>query len=162
VYHLEFGRVLRSLPHPGRAMQWAWSPDGTRLAIVGSDRNIHLWDIAARGEPAILRGHQAEVARVAFNHSGQPLASAPHDRTVRLWNAATGKLLVPTPGEGAPQFSPEDQRLAIASEWPSPAWSSGGRFSLWEVAGGPECYSLPALPGPRGADFSPDGRQMAV
>jgi WD40 repeat protein len=40
-----------------------------------------------------LEGHSDSVNAVAFSHDGQLLASASDDRTVRLWNPATGKQL---------------------------------------------------------------------
>ena len=38
-----------------------------------------------------LEGHTREVSAVAFSQDGSLLASASHDRTVRLWNPTTGQ-----------------------------------------------------------------------
>ncbi len=40
-----------------------------------------------------LKGHTRSVTAAAFSHDSQLLASASADRTVRLWNPATGDEL---------------------------------------------------------------------
>src|SRR5262249_48932941 len=154
VLDLDSGRVLMAFPHPWVTWDVAWSPDGHRLAVACADRNAYPWDPVARGQPVILRGHEAGVFHVAFSHSGELLASAAKDRTTRLWDAATGELRVSAPCDGPLQFSPDDRRLAIASD--------RGSYALWEVAGGRECRSLWSPFGPRDIDFSPDGRLMVA
>ncbi|HKE14531.1 MAG TPA: protein kinase, partial [Kofleriaceae bacterium] len=67
----------------------ALSPDGTRVAAVGSPRDVWLWQVAT-GEGKQLAGHDKEVLAVAFSPDGSRLATAGRDRTVRLWDVASG------------------------------------------------------------------------
>jgi WD40 repeat protein len=81
-------------PMPERAKSWnkitaaAFSPDGRRLAIAGSDSIaiVDLQDLTAA--PKIFAGHLGNVRALAFSPDRQWLASTGEDGTVRLWSVA--------------------------------------------------------------------------
>ena len=61
-----------------------------------------------------LEGHAHSVIAIAFPPDGKQLASASYDRTVRLWDAATGSALQTLETDGALQelsFSSDGQYL---------------------------------------------------
>ncbi|QSJ16436.1 serine/threonine protein kinase [Nostoc sp. UHCC 0702] len=66
-----------------------------------------------------LTGHSEAVSSVAIAPDGQTIASASHDRTIKLWNLQTGKLIRTIYGHSLPvlsvAISPDGQTLTSGS-----------------------------------------------
>src|SRR5207249_2773133 len=68
------------MKHPGSEVRGlAWHPDGRHLVSVCADRLVCLWDRRTGESIRTLKGHDREAMSVAFNHSGNLLASAGWD-----------------------------------------------------------------------------------
>ncbi|KAH8778279.1 WD40-repeat-containing domain protein, partial [Hyaloscypha sp. PMI_1271] len=67
-----------------------------------------------------LEGHGGRVWSVAFSHDSELLASASDDKTVKVWDAATGTLRQTLEGHGgrvwSVAFSHDSELLASASD----------------------------------------------
>src|SRR4051812_5820208 len=72
----------------------AYSPDGKILATSFFDGKITLRDADSGKELASLAGHKTNVFKVAFSPYGKSLASISQDKTLRLWDVATGEMKV--------------------------------------------------------------------
>jgi WD40 repeat protein/serine/threonine protein kinase len=161
---MDSGELVYTLQHPGGVPIAVWHPGGKILAAGCNDYRIYIWNTQTGQRLAVLEGHEAEVTQLAFSHTGDLLASAGWDGTVRLWDVHTWKLLVTSPGAdalGLPQlqFSPDDRLLSFGRQ------GGQGQVTHWEVVKGSELRTFASHrqqgKGPWSADFSPNGRWVA-
>ena len=98
--------VLRPPIGPGSAgMLYAIdvSPDGRWLAAggfeyAGEDHGVYLIDLVDQTISGILRGHTNVIIDVAFSPDGRWLASSSADKTARLWDVTSRRLVATARG----------------------------------------------------------------
>jgi hypothetical protein len=98
------GRRLMSLiPNPDGVNSAMFSPDGKLVATACLDGSITLWDItkvddSGQSKPTKVRMWSAHPGKransVAFNGDGSRLLTTGDDRTGKVWDVATGELLL--------------------------------------------------------------------
>jgi serine/threonine protein kinase len=106
-----------------------------------------------------LTGHGDVVLAVAFSPDGRTLASGASDRTVRIWDTATGRSISTSKEHRGVvldlAFSPDGSRLASAGDdasvrlWQTDTWKPVAKLEL-------EFESVQAVA------FSPDGATIAA
>src|SRR5262249_33249646 len=71
----------------------AKQPGTLLLSAAGNDKTIRTWELTAQGGKQIraVLAHNAPILHIAYSPDGQLLASTASDRTVKIWNAATGE-----------------------------------------------------------------------
>jgi eukaryotic-like serine/threonine-protein kinase len=138
----------------------AFSPDGRRLAGWGDGAGkgeVKVWD-RETGQEVLSIGHPASIGDVAFSPDGQRLAGGSDDKTIRVWDAQTGRVLFTVGGHtgrvGAVTFSPDGTHLASGCE--------DQAVRVWDAATGQEVVCHKGHKGyVAGVAFSPDGRRLA-
>ncbi|MHC4503048.1 MAG: WD40 repeat domain-containing protein, partial [Planctomycetota bacterium] len=137
------GRSLRSV---------AFSPDG-KIIAAGGKQSVRLWR-AATGEPVLrFEGHEHPVDSVRFLPGGRLLASGGATGPVRVWEAATGRL-VRKLGDGKAFIAPNGRGLQARRDF--------GTIRLWDLASGEVLAELEAKMSWWSAfAVSPDGGTVA-
>jgi WD40 repeat protein len=96
VWDLLTGSQLASIKAgDARLTSVALSLDGSRLvtAVMGS-KEAQVWDIASQQQLTVLRGHTGNIGALTITPDGNHVVTAAWDRTVRLWNMASGQELL--------------------------------------------------------------------
>lgn len=103
---------------PGNYLPARFDPSGGRVAAPG-DSGVGMWDAATGANIGEFR-HPGRVSGWAWSPDGERLATAGDDKTVRIWDVATGKLLARA---SVPKMAGENGRVRLI-------WESGAR-ALW-------------------------------
>ena len=156
----------------------AFAADGKSfLSLSSSDAVVRQWDATSGTELRAFAGQKVRVTAFALSSDGRQLATVAGDRTVQLWNVATGKVIATWTRKVAPSsvaFAPDGKTLAVMPG------DDPETVAVLEAASGKDLHTIkvdagldPRLGGfnPRFRDslrmegvvvFSPDGKFLAI
>ncbi|KAF0332771.1 NACHT domain-containing protein, partial [Gigaspora margarita] len=109
----------------------AYSPDGKEAAIA-TGQEIKIYDAQTLKEKRTLSGHTDTVWSVVYSPNGEQIASGSDDKTVRLWDAKTGKALAVIQGFHGGVYSVASD-TAPDGGWRLLTGGSDKAVRLWQV-----------------------------
>ncbi len=123
----------------------AFSPDGSTFVTCTGDYQrmniagkVRLHEVKTGKVIRSFVGHSSEVKMATFDHEGKRLATAGGDKTVRIWDVATGKMLALLPhpiGTFTPLFV-KGSDLVIAADY-------HGKVYLWDLTRSAQVQVVP-------------------
>jgi WD40 repeat protein/class 3 adenylate cyclase len=136
----------------------AYSPDGSRLFVGGTDGVVREFDAATGRLTGEHRAHDGYIYGIAMSPDGR-LGTVAEDGRVRLWDTASmepvGEALgIPGSPIGGIAFGPTGNQLATASD--------DGLGRIWDVASGTVRTLVGHAGTIDGVAYSPDGTTVAT
>lgn len=143
VWEAATGKIVQRIgPFAWSVAGVAWSPDGTCVASACYDEILHVHDVRTGEELLSIRAEQDELNTVAWSPDGALLASGgghwDEPQAVKLWDAATGKLVHALEGHGGEVTAVAfalDGRLASASAESVRVWDASVGRELVAIRG---------------------------
>ena len=112
--------------HKKKVHTIAWSCTGAKLASGSVDQSVRVWSLAEGATSGAgvtdmeLTGHQDSVDQLRWDpKNAEVLGTASGDKTVRIWDARSGKCAhaIETRGENINiRWSPDGQHIAVGDK----------------------------------------------
>ncbi len=174
--NLTFGKFFM-LDFAGAWYNVAFSPDGSHI-LTSSASGAQYWSVSSSTEESIkdgfgnrrfhlpdrsFIGHTGEVYHGSFSPDGTRIVTAGADKTARIWNVRTGKILLILKGHTgviwSAAFSPDGMRVLTAS--------SDGTLRIWDADSGMLLATIAntvrgPLSGFHHAAFNPDASRVVA
>ncbi len=154
------GTELAKLSTTNRDGTWcvALSPDGSQVAVGGSDKRIYIWSEPYAEYTQALSSHDENICSLDFSPSDSSvLVAGSWDGVAIVWDIEAGTQIRTLAGHTRAvtgvAYSPDGNLIATAS--------LDGTIILWDAASGEVSRTVKAVAGSvRAVEFTPDGSRL--
>jgi len=156
IWEIATGKRINSFPNYSAGSSVCFSND-SKSVVSANINDLKIYTVISGAEKNIITGHTLPVSGVNYSFDGKLLASASMDKTIRIFDAHTFKLLQTCNGLesliGVPVFSPDGKYIVSPDV---------NYVKVWEVATGkliPVFKDFEVVI--NSVAFSPDGKYLA-
>ena len=145
IWDVDADQEVLSLPGDGDTPALpAWSPDGSRLAVIREAGAVWITDAITGARLFTLTGHEVAGDSLAWSPDGRRLAMPSRDGSVRTWDADTGTAIALLPGHGDAtpivNWAPDSSRvITTTTEAECRIWDSFTGEMLTRLGGAAPC-----------------------
>jgi WD40 repeat protein len=139
----------------------AWSPDGSWCVVGSASGPVRAVNLANDRPNVSLDGHQGRVLVASWSSDGSHVATAGVDRTLRLWDPATGKLLHTVALNHYPPVKmtwSRDGRWLVTVDPETVRDGVPGVIEIWDPREGKPAHAIAGT----AAAWSPDASRLAT
>lgn len=135
--------------------------EAAHISMTSHAKDALIEALAMQQTKFLLVGHKAELRGVAYSPDGKYVATCSWDKTARVWETETGKLVSELAGHQGPvlnvAFSPDGNFIATAShDKQARVWADWRTNAPQVIASREEAAEVLS------ATFSPDGRYIMI
>jgi WD40 repeat protein/tRNA A-37 threonylcarbamoyl transferase component Bud32 len=144
----------------------AYSPDGKQIVSGGFDGSLKIWDASTGKVTLTFKGHPKtpvsgvgfnSVNSVAFSHDGRQVVSCSQDKSIMIWEVATGQEILTLKGHtrwvSSVAYSPDGKQIVSGGV--------DGSLKIWDATTDQETLTLKGHTGPvNSVGYSPDGKRI--
>lgn len=145
----------------GEFQQATLSPNGSSLALAGSDQIIEIFSLEGDQSPIQLQGHYADMEALTWSPNGEQIAGYDQNVGLLIWDPSNGELLknFSFPVEENPWFDPVQLNWSPDSQFVGLA----GIDQDVRIVVGDELITLKGFErSVTHLDWSPDGTRLAA
>jgi WD40 repeat protein len=140
--------------------------DGSLMAGVGGDGQLHIWDPETYSEIVTIQAHDDEIQGVAFSRDGHLLATAGEDGLAKIWDTATWQPLLTLEAHESLESGFFRGLLTVAFSPDAKLLVTGGvdgAVRIWDVASGILLHDLAGhTDWTLNSIFNPDGTLLVT
>ena len=145
--------------HQSNVTAVKFSEDGETLITAGGDRTLKVWSTTSYQELASIRGHTHSINALAFSSDGKTLVTGSTDRTAKIWDVNQFLRQFNASGDSL-SISPDGKTLAVWDAFYGRiVVGSTDRAKLLDIATGKELATL-SQDSIDSALFSPDNQHL--